>query len=182
MAIKYYLMARKVRENSTLLDQESHELIEFSTGHFLPKDFKGPLVVSLDEDFIDGEMATLYMDPAVIVKKQFCQKLMSLGIDNIELHPVIIQDNVRNREIHDYVFMNIIGRVSCADMTRSEYSELGDDMNIIDKLVIDTSKTNGLEFFLVHEDTDCIVISERVYQELKKMEYPDIYFELLETA
>jgi len=180
--MKYYQMARRLDENSTLLDQVSHQLVEFSSGHNLPKNFDAPLIVSLDEEFIDGEMATFYMDPAVIGTKRFYGELKTLGIDNIEVKPVVIQDNANNREIHDYVLLNILGRISCADMGRSEISEIGNGMNIIDKLVIDASKTHGMQLFLVHEDTDCIVISERVFNALNAKGYSDIYFEELERV
>ena len=180
----YYLMSRQMTGNGTLLIQESHDLIEFSTGHYFPKEFsiEGPFVVSLDDRFINGDMATLYIIPAVISTKQFYNHLTSLGIDNIEVHPVIIKNEVEDTENHDYVLLNIIGRITCADMNQSEYSSLGDGMNIINKLVIDRSKTHGQEFFLVHEDTDCIVISGRIYEELKEANYPDLYFEKLETV
>jgi len=95
--MKYYLMARKVDENSTLLDQVSHDLTEFSTGDFLPKGFISPLIVSLDEEFIDREMATFYSDPAVIGKKSFYQGLLDLGVDNIEVQPVLVQDNFNGK-------------------------------------------------------------------------------------
>jgi hypothetical protein len=36
--------------------------------------------------------------------------------------------------------------------------------------------------FLVHEDTDCIVISKRVYKQLSAKGYTDVYFEELETS
>lgn len=178
--MKYYLMARKVRENSTLLDQVSHELVEFSTGNLLPDNFEEPFVVELDEEFIDGDMATFYMDPAIIGTKAFYQDLLKLGVDNIEVKQVVIQDNVNDKTNHDYLLMNIIGRVSCADMEASDYAEIGEGINVINKLVIDPSKVRDLSLFLVNEDTDCIVVNEHIYTYLKEKKYPDIYFEELE--
>ncbi len=178
--MKYYLLADTNYENSTLLDQVSHRRVPFSTGHFLPKDFQDPFIVELDPDFIKGEMATLYLDPAVIATKAFYHDLTKLGIDNIEARQVVIQDNINNKSYDNYLLLNIIGRVSCANMEHSEYRTLGDGMNIINKLVIDSTKTHGLEFFLVHEDTDSIVISERIYTYLNNKEYGDLYFEELQ--
>lgn len=180
--MKFYQMARRVDANSTLLDQESHDLIPLCTGHFFPPNFKEPFIVSLDPDFINGNMATMYMDPAVIATKEFYKILTDLGVDNIEQKSVVIKDHVNNREIHDYILLNIIGRISCADMDKSEYHELGDNMNIIDKLVINTERTKGMHFFLIHEDTDCIVISERIYNGLIEKGFPDLYFEELEAV
>ncbi len=169
-----------MRENSTLLDQVSHDMVPFSTGHFFPKDFQDPFIVELDPDFIKGEMATLYLDPAVIATKEFYQDLTRLGIDNIEARQVVIQDNINNKRYDNYLLLNIIGRVSCANMEQSDYRTLGDGMNIINNLVIDSRKTHGLDFFLVHEDTDCIVISERIYTYLNSKNYGDLYFQELQ--
>lgn len=180
--MKYYQMARKVTENSTLLDQESHKMTELCTGRRFPEDVEDPFVVSLDEDHIDGEMATFYMSPAVIARKSFLKELTELGVDNIEVRDVIIRDDVHDTSIRDYVLLNILGRISCADMDRSDYASLGGGLNVIDKLVIDPSKTQGLDLFLVHEDTDCIVISERVYAALAEKGYTDLYFEELEQV
>lgn len=180
--MKYYIMTRKVSENSTLLDQLSHELIEFSTGNLFPTHFEGELITELDSDFINGVMPTFYTDPAVIGTKKFYQDLIELGVDNIEVKGAVIQDNVNNKIINDYLLLNILGRISCANMEKSEYSNLGDELNIIDKLVINPNKTHGQELFLVHEDTDCIVISERIFDGLSKKGYPDIYFEELELT
>lgn len=177
--MKYYLMARKVTENSTLLDQMSHELTEFSTGDFLPDDFQEPLICALDEDFINGQMATFYMDPAVIGTRKFYKDLQEIGVNNIETKAVIIQDNVNHRVHDDYLLLNIIGRVACADMSQSDYHALGEGINVINTLVIDASKTQGQEFFLIDEDTDCIVVSERIYKHLQSKGYPDLYFEEL---
>lgn len=176
----YYLMGQKVDGNSTLINQVSHELTEFSTGHFFPKNFEGSLIVSLDEDFIDGEMATFYTNPAVIGTKQFYQDLLDCGIDNIEVKPVVINDPVNKRTIDNYVLLNIIGRISCANMEKSDYSTIGKDMHVINKLVINPEKADGFDIFLADEDTDCIIISEKVYKYLVSKGYTDIYFEKLE--
>jgi len=125
-------------------------------------------------------MATLYLDPAVIATKTFYQDLTRLGIDNVEARQVVIQDNINNKTYDNYLLLNIIGRVSCANMEQSDYRTLGDGMNIINNLVIDSKKTHGLDFFLVHEDTDCIVISERIYSYLNNKSYDDLFFEELQ--
>jgi hypothetical protein len=128
---------------------------------------------------------------AVIGTKQFYKDLTDIGIGNIEVHPVVIKDEVNKKTINDYVLLNILGRISCAVMEDSEYERLNDDadeddpyesMNIIDKLVIDPKKIGEQDLFLVHEDTDCIVISERVYKHLQGKGYTDIYFEELEQV
>jgi len=188
--MKFYQMAEKVMADSTIIYQRSHDFFELCTGHLLMdyskndhgEPFTGTFVCELDEDHLDGKLPTFYMDPAVIGTKQFYNDLTEIGIDNIEVHPALIRDEINNRNIEDYLLLNILGRISCAVMDQSDYNSLGDDMNIIDKLVIDGKKAEGHDLFLVHEDTDCIVISERVYEHLNGKGYTDIWFDELQLV
>jgi hypothetical protein len=117
-------------------------------------------------------MSTFYQSPAVIGTKQFYQDLLDSGVDNIEVQPVEISGVVKDITHDNYLLLNIIGRVSCADMDKSEYTDIGKGMNTVNKLVIDGAKTNGLLLFLLHEDTDCIVIHEQVYKHLQLKAIP----------
>jgi len=67
-------------------------------------------------------------------------------------------------------------------MKKSKYGTIGEDGHIINKLVVNLEKACDFDLFLVDEDTDCIVISERVYKYLNSKGYTDIYFEALEHA
>ena len=177
---KYYLMARQVPENGTLLSQISHPFAQLKSGHFFPEDFEGPFECALVDRSARGIMSTFYMSPAIIGTKQFYQNLQLCGVDNIEVKPVVINDAVNKRTINNYLLLNFLGRVSCADMDKSDYGTRGEDMHIMNKLVIDSKKVYGLNLFLVHEDTNCIVVSEQVYNFLKNKGYTDIFFEELE--
>ena len=177
---QYYLMAQKVPDNGTVIVKRSHTFTRLKTGEILPDDFEEPLVCQLLGEFSNGVMSTFYMSPAIIGTKQFYQDLLDCGVDNIQTKQVVINDVVNNRKIEDYLLLNIIGRVSCADMDESEYENIGEDMNVINKLVIDPARAKDLNLFLVHEDTDCIVINDKVYDCLASKGYTDIYFEELD--
>lgn len=177
---KYYLMSQKVPDNGTVIRKIGHRRIPLKTGEFLPRDFQPPLTCQLLGKFSGGTMSTFYQSPAVIGTKQFYQDLLDCGVDNIEVQPAVINDVVKGIVFENYLLLNIIGRVSCADMDKSEYTEIGEGMNTMNKLVIDGNKTHGLLLFLLHQDTDCIVIHEQVYKHLKAKGYTDIYFEELE--
>ena len=177
---KYYLMAQKIPDNGTVIRKMSHRRTPLKTGGFFPSDFQPPLSCQLLGKFSGGVMSTFYQSPAVIGTKQFHQDLLDSGVDNIEIQPVVISDVVKDITFDNYLLLNIIGRVSCAEMDKSEYTEIGEGMNTVNKLVIDGAKTNGLLLFLLAEDTDCIIIHEQVYNHLQTKGYTDIYFEELE--
>lgn len=198
--MKYYQMSNKIlletwdgREPAGLF-QRSHDFMETKTGSLFVdytnnengEPFKGALICDLDDEDQTGILPTIFTSPALIATKQFYQDLLSIGVDNIEVHPVVINDHVNNKVIHDYVVLNVLGRVSCAVMDESDYEQLNDvaspdqpneSMNFINDLVIDSKRVGDLDLFLVHEDTDCILVSERVFQHLKNKGYDDIFFE-----
>lgn len=176
------------------LYQRSHDLMQTKTGDFFVdytnndagEPFKGALLCDLDDEDSTGIFPTFFMSPALIGTKDFYNDLVSIGIDNIEAHPVIINDHTNNRTIENYVVLNIIGRIACAVMAKSDYNRLNDNadpddpyesMNFINDLVIDASKIGHHDLFLVHEDTNCILVSERVYKHLIDKGYTDIFFE-----
>jgi hypothetical protein len=177
-----------------VLYKKSHDLMQTKTGSMFidytnndnGEPFKGALICDLDDEDQTGILPTIFMSPALIGTKQLYQDLLSIGVDNIEVHPVIIRDTINDRVINDYVVLNVLGRVSCAAMDQSDYEQLNDEanpdqpnecMNCINDLVIDSSKLIDLDLFLVREDTDCIIVSERVFQHLKSKGYNDIFFE-----
>jgi len=198
--MKYYQMSDKVllenldgREPICIF-QRSHDLMQTKTGSFLidytnndnGEPFKGSLICELDDEDKTGIFPTFFMSPALIGTKQFYQDLIEIGVDNIEVHPVIIKDEVNNRVIDNYLLLNVIGRISCAVMEKSDHERLNDEadeddpydaMNFINELVIDASKIGHEDLFLVHEDTNCILVSERVYKHLINKGYTDIFFE-----
>jgi len=189
--MKYYLMAEKAGADGTIIYKKSHYMTGLKTGSLLVdyenddeegEPFVGPLICKIDNKHVKGKLPTFFMSPAIVGTKQFYNDLLEIGIENIEVHPVVIRDEVNSRIYDDYLLLNIIGRISCADMSSSEYETLGDDMNIIDQLVLDFRKVPDLDLFLVHEDTDCIVISEKVYLHLVNKGYADIYFEELKQV
>ncbi|HTU59826.1 MAG TPA: hypothetical protein VMF89_15345, partial [Polyangiales bacterium] len=59
---------------------------------------------------------------------------------------------------------------------------LGDDMTVIDRLVLRESALRGLDLFLVAEDTDNMIVSERVQRHLASFDFPDVAFEEIETV
>lgn len=200
MVMKFYQMSDKVllkdfdgREPVGLY-KRSHRFTETKTGSVLVdytsndngEPFKGPLVCELDDEDATGIFPTIFMSPALIGTKQLYKDLVDFGIDNIEMHPVLIKDEENKRTIDDYVLLNVIGRVSCVVMAQSDCERLNDEapeddphnsMNFISELVIDASKVGDLDLFLVHEDTNCILVSERVYKYLKGKGYNNIFFE-----
>ncbi|MBB1059538.1 imm11 family protein [Marilutibacter spongiae] len=191
----YYRLLEDVPGDTASLFQRSHAGVETKTGRRLVDyeacdagaPFRGPLVCELDRDSPDAHWPTLFCSPALIATRGFLDDLQALGIDNLEVHPVRIEGDDLSQPDESYVLLNILGRVSCADLANSDVARIdeGGDadeihpMRIIDRLVLDPARIGVLDMFLVDEDTDCIIVSERVARHLQAKGHPDIRFERL---
>ena len=183
MTKDFYLMARKIAPDGALIRRKSHRFVRFKTGQPLGADFEaGPVVFKLDAELRNGPLPTFFSGPALVSTVGFYEDLKQSGVDCIEARPAVLEDPVDGRSIQGYVLLNIVGLVSCADMPASEAETLGEDMTIINRLVLNSKRLPEFDLFHVAEDTDNIVVSERVYRHLKAKNYPDVYFEKLEQV
>lgn len=176
---KYYQMGRRVTSDGTVVYKRSHKLFPLKTGAPLEPDFEPPFRVELDPDLPNGRLPTFYESPALIARKAFYEDLLAAGVSNLETVPVVIANPVDGSQNHDYLLLNIVGRVQCADMRRSKHRSIGPEMTIIDELVLAKNVPVGLDLFVADEDTDVMVVSERVYQRITAKGYDDIWFEEL---
>lgn len=172
--IKYYRMSRDVPSDGAIIYQRSHRLFRLKTGEPVEPDFAPPFIADLDPEFPDGRLPTFFESPALIGKKAFYKDLVAAGVANIETVATIIRHPINGREIHDYLLLNVVGKVS-ADMQNSKYRSIGPEMNVIDQLAFKPESVGGMDFFVVDEDTDFMIVSERVYEVISKT-YDDVLF------
>lgn len=173
--MKFYTLSPKIGENSSLISIQNNEWVMLGQGHLLAQNFEEPVLCELDEEFESGEMATLYQDRGVIATQAFCDQLMALGVDNIEVKNAVVRSADGSREYANYRLLNILGRIAGADLDASEVQSLGDGMNIIDSLVMRKDAVGDSKIFVVDEDPDCIVVNQQIYEALS-VKYADLYF------
>lgn len=173
-------MARKVHPEGAIIYSQSHDLTPMKSGQALDSHVQGPFIFALDEDLRNGPMPTLFTDGGIVATKAFYETLLALGISNVQAYEAIIVDETDGRKIRDYLFLNIVGLVSCTNRDESETESLGSDMLIINQLVLDGKTIPALDIFLVAEDSDNIVVSERAFKHLSAQGYDDVYFEELQ--
>ncbi|MDD3327022.1 MAG: hypothetical protein PHW25_08055 [Zoogloea sp.] len=164
------------------LFQDSHHFFLLKTGHRLEEGFVPPFKVVLDPEIANPQLPTFFESPAWIGTQAFYRDLLAAGIDNIEAVPVEMRDDARKRIIHDYLLLNIVGCVACADMEKSTVSSLGEGIDVITRLVVDASRLGAFDLCVAAEDTDCMIVSERIARHLQACGYDDILLEELEQA
>lgn len=164
------------------LFKDSHFMFPLKSGHRLEEGFEPPFKVFLDPEIPNPQLPTFFESPAWIGTKTFYRDLLAIGIDNIEAVAVEMRDDLHRRIIHDYLLLNIVGCVPCADMAKSTVRSLGEGINVIDRLVVDASRLGAFDLCVAAEDSCCMIVSERVARHLQACGYKDILFEELEQA
>lgn len=177
-----YLMTRQIPPDGALVDLGSHSLVNFASGVKLDPGFKEPVEFEVDLDLEGRRMPTFFTVPAFLAKRAFYEHLQAGGADNVDAYRALIQNGETGERWEDYVVLNIVGLVSCADMAASEYAELGPGINVIDEIVVDPARVTGLQIWRLAEDPLQILISERLYEHLRAAGYDDVYFEKLRTT
>lgn len=174
--MKYFRMAALHRPDGTVILLKTHHRAILKSGRLLEAGFESPVVVRLDDEHAAGRLPTFYESPAFIGTQAFHRALVEGGASNIETVPVVIQNRVAGTECHDYVLMNIVGRVACADLDRSQHRSLGPGMTIIDELVLKPGDFGDQHLFVAAEDTDVMIVSEQLQRHLSGRGYGDIVF------
>ncbi|MCK6598509.1 MAG: hypothetical protein L6Q37_09120 [Bdellovibrionaceae bacterium] len=175
----YFQMSRKfisIRTQPAGLYQASHFMTSLKTGLKMEESFSSPFKFLLDPEIRNPLFPTFFESPAWIGTKSFYQEFLNLGINNIEAFPAEIHNDHGQPVNYDYLLLNIVGMVPCADMKKSKFRTLGKDMNLIYDLVVNRESLGAYDICVVAEDTNCMLVSERVVSHLQSHGYKDIFF------
>ena len=172
-----YVVYRGLGEDSALLDQVSHLDQDLELGRKLPPSFEVPVEFEVDLTSDGRRMSSLFVIPAFLVHKKLHDAMLVAGIDNVDPYRAVIRNEDTGEQWNDYLYLNIIGVVACADLTQSDYAELGPDINVIDRVTIKKALLPNAHIFRLAEDRLKIVVSDRVHDYLIAANFTDIHFE-----
>jgi hypothetical protein len=108
-----------------------------------------------------------------VMSKLLMETLGSLGVDSVVPYPALLRNDDAGLEWAEYFAVNILGLASCADMGKSDFTELGRRVSgellvRFHKLVVDPLKVHGLNLFRLAESPSTILVHERVAVELER--------------
>lgn len=96
-----------------------------------------------------------------LMQQALVDVLQQAGVDNLQTFPAIVRRQDTNEEVPGYVVVNVVGRVSCADMSHSDASPLA-DVHYFHKLTVDPDRVRGLLMFRVDESPMLVLVHERI--------------------
>ena len=172
-----YVVYRSLTEDSVLLNQVSHLDQDLGLGRKLPPTFTVPVEFEVDLTSEGRRMSSLFVIPAFLVHKKVYEALLTAGIDNVDPYPAVIRSEDTGQQWDDYLFLNVVGLIACADLPNSDYAELGPGINVIDRVAIRADQVPSADIFRLVEDHLTIVVSDRVHDQLIAAGFNDIHFE-----
>ena len=199
----YRLKADLLQATSNLQDV-SHAGVYLTTGSLLPTDTITPFrfTVEVDEPDEDevpfdeplGESAIrssmdVYYPNVSVMRSDLVATLSEIGVDNLQTFPAVIEPAYDDMEleveaglmISDYLVVNIIGLISCANLDRSDFDMLGDSY-VFHRLVIYESLPQNILLFRLKEYPPDILVHERVASHLLDRKFKGLQLEKLETT
>ncbi len=127
-----------------------------------------PLIELVQDEDSQGTLTDNLIAPGVngLLFSSRLRKLMrSVGVDNIQYLPLVLRNGLSGAETRDYHVANIIGRIACLDADRSVVETAPHDpgrIMFIESLALDENKIPTVDIFRLHEQSQVIVVSERV--------------------
>ncbi len=172
----YYKIEPVYKDETITIDRRSHWDYSLTLGEIQPKDMPEPIEYQVDTE-IGGTYLPATFLPESVFSNAFIKKLLDYGVDNIQTYKVNIVNPDTNQGIEGYQAVNIIGKISCADMDASECERLIEDQYIFRKLVINPLKTHGAYMFRLGQCTQIILIHEDIVKQLPPEICKDLNFE-----
>ncbi|MBI5017321.1 MAG: hypothetical protein HZB55_17780 [Deltaproteobacteria bacterium] len=114
---------------------------------------------------------------APLMSDELIGALRDAGVDNLDTYEAVIREVRTGREYKNYKAVNIVGIISGADMTKSDYTDSGlsDEASgdlWFDKLVLDETKLAGNLFFRLAENVAIVLASRRVVDVVRAAAIP----------
>jgi len=180
----YYLLDVDRILMNVYVKKDSHDFVMMIDGSPLADDIEVPFHFRMEADEDEnGELEEpcmyAYFPNVRLMQKKLVETLRSAGVDNIQTFPAVITHPETNNTYDDYLAVNIIGMVSCANVEASTTSPLA-DVYYFHNLVIDPQKVKDLLIFRLAESQINVIIHEKVAREIEKGDFEGIVLEPLQ--
>ncbi len=175
MPTHYRLSVDRLRMNVFLVEQFETPR-SFITGKLVAAPERLPLEYMMEVDIDESPVMLAFFPHVNVMSAQLADVLIRAGVDNLQVFPARITDPNTNMVYVDYVAVNVVGLVECADMARSDHAPLA-DLFFFHKLVIVPEKARDLLLFRLAESPIDIIVNERIAQAIRNANLPEIVLE-----
>ena len=178
----YYVLEcfSSLMQNSAAISEcpEIEGVESWLTGSIINTNIAQPIKLELDPNS-PGEMLEMYQLEMTIMSDRLINTLIEFGVNNLQVYDAIISDPNTGTEFRNYKVVNVIGIISCADLSKSIFKSSG-SIPLIDvdfeSLQIDELRTHGLQIFRLAECISAIIIDENVKNFLLEKGFENLTF------
>ncbi len=149
------------RDYSLQAPQNLPREVNFTSGAKIDKDLDTPLVFTT-EATSGSDMLDFHRGTVTLMSKRFTDILNGAGVDNLQLIPAVIKSTADGFIWEDYYAVNILGMISCADLTKSTYTEIMPGHYRFKELAIHSKKANEALMFRLQEHAPSIIFHKSV--------------------
>lgn len=180
------------RSENTFIRSNSHPHLLITNGEVIPKDIALPfefiMEIEINESEEEEQEQLSYEIPNMmsyvrncsLMHKDMVAVLKSAGVGNIQTFPASVRHPETEFSYHDYLVVNILDLVACADLQKSQTDPLGPSY-YFHKLKIDESKVGGLLLFRLAEYSFEIIVHPKVAKALIDCNFNGLLIESLDT-
>ena len=117
--------------------------------------------------------------PGLLISARLRTVFEKSGVDNIQYFPINLLTSTGTAPIHQYFIANIVGKVGCIDIDRSDITMTAGPPTIIDAidhLVLHEHKIQNLNIFRLGEIPVVIFINSRIRDAVEKSRASGVSF------
>lgn len=136
--------------------------IDFISGDLIKNDeLETPLVFTTDAT-TSTNMLDFRRGTVTLMSKKCFDLFKGAGVDNLQIFPAIIKSETDGTIWDGYFAVNVLGLISCADLSRSTYTEIMPGSYRFRELAIHPEKAKGALLFRLQEDPPGILMHRNV--------------------
>lgn len=190
----YYRLDMDKSAENAFFERASHMRVQITEGVRLPDDTPTPFEYSLEieedeEKYDEANDVIAYQKPNILpyvrncslMLKEMVETIVETGADNLQTFPAVVRHPETGLEINDYLFVNVIGMVACANIGESTTDRLGPSY-FFHKLVLDPTKMRDFLIFRLAEYSFEVIVHERVAEALISKNFQGLVVEPLSTS
>lgn len=166
----YFTLINNIKYESDISIFEPKNIpfgINFISGNIISASIDNPMVFTTDAKA--GDTLRDFFDASYpIISKRFLDLLTNSGVDNLQIFPAIVKSEIDGTIWDDYFSINILGLISCADLSKSTYSEIMPGHYRFKELAINAEKAHGALLFRLKEHSPTIIMHRSVGRYIKE--------------
>ncbi len=104
-----------------------------------------------------------FRDGTIPLMSEKCLSLFrDAGVDNLQTFPAIVRSDVDGTIWKNYYAINVLGLISCADLDKSEFTEIMPGSYRFRESAIDANKAKEALLFRLQEDSGSILMHKSI--------------------